>query len=213
MYVIFYFISMFISEFVVYALPAIKKVTIQCGVTTNTKVWECKCSEQGVGMTVENLDGTLLICNKNKNLEIINVKSFVNLHLGLSKSSKAPPDSRNTKSKIDHLVRQHDRSKLKHITQKIEHIVERPKDIFDNINEKEQDEKWRLLLMKFKHGNNAREIVLQSKNCNVFGYSLRPGETLNRLGCTYVCDDGLFRKRACGKNVHLTLHGTHGKYL
>lgn len=211
MYVIFYFISMFFSEFVVYALPAIKKVTIQCGVTTNTKVWECKCSEQGVGMTVENLDGTLLICNKNKNLEIINVKSFVNLHLGLSKSSK--PDSRNTKSKIDHLVRQHERSKLKHITQKIEHIVERPKDIFDNINEKEKDEKWRLLLMKFKHGNNAREIVLQSKNCNVFGYSLRPGETLNRLGCTYVCDDGLFRKRACGKNVHLTLHGTHAKYL
>lgn len=213
MYVSFYFISMFISEIVVYALPAIKKVTIQCGITTNTKVWKCKCSEQGVGMTVENLDGTLLICNKNKNLEFIDVKSFVNLHLGSSKSSKAPPGSRNKNSKMDYVAWQHDKSKLKHITQKIENIVERPRDIFDNIDENEKEEKWKLLLKKFKHGNNAREIVLQSHNCNVFGHSLSPGETLNRLGCTYVCDDGVFKKLACGKNYHLTLHGTHGKYL
>jgi hypothetical protein len=54
-----------------------------------------------------------------------------------------------------------------HIEKKMKHIVERQKDIFDNIDEKEKEEKWKLLLMKFKHGNNAREIILQSKNCNV----------------------------------------------
>jgi hypothetical protein len=209
MYVIIYFICMFISE-IAYSLPAITKVTIQCGITTNTKVWKCKCSEQDVGITVENLDGTLLICNKNKKLELINVRSFVHFHLGSSNSLKATPGSRNKNSTA---VRQHNIPKDKHIEKKMKHIVERPKDILDNIDEKEKEEKWKLLLMKFKHGNNAREIILQSKNCNVFGYSLSPGETLNRLGCTYVCDDGDFKKRACGKNVHLTLYGTHGKYL
>lgn len=201
-----------------FVVSAVNKVTIQCEFRKDDNLWSCKCSDKGVGMAVENLDGTMLICNKNANLEFINIPSTQATHRDFKhklvpKVSQKKIHKMNSTSEVQSTTKAADvkptenkhKGKSKHLTEVTESTTGILENLFSRILNDYDGQKV--------NGYNAQKVIQQSKTCPVFDRNLKPGETMKRLGCTYICDNGVFKKRdRYGKRV-LLLHGTRDKFV
>ncbi|CAC5376365.1 unnamed protein product [Mytilus coruscus] len=169
-------------------------------------------------MAVEKLDGTMLICNKNANLEFVKIPSTTREHN--AKHKVVPKGSQKKSHKKNNRISQvqnttitvdvkptedKNKNKSKHLTEVTESTTEILENLFSRILNGYDAQKV--------NGYNAKKIIQQSKTCPVFDRNLKPGETMKRLGCTYICDNGVFKKRDCYGRRVLLLHGTRDKYL